>query len=187
MSIADIIAVMNCGRVEQLGSPRELYESPRTAFVANFLGSSNLLSGQVLGSEGPLVVVSLADATLRVPRAKVHTQAPSVYVGVRPEKLHIDVAQRAVPASHNAITGVVTDATFAGIGTEYTVALPDGISAMRVFAQNQSTGRPYATGTRVTLHWELEHTFVLDGSDDPKAGERGVAHTEDQVAVGVPG
>lgn len=186
MTIADTIAVMNNGRLEQMGSPEELYESPRTAFVANFLGSSNLLPAQAVGGDGPWVAVSLAGTTVRVPRERVHTDSPSIYVGVRPEKLHIDSGDR-VPGGHNAVTGTVTDTAFTGIGTEYTVTLPGGSSAMRVFAQNLSARRRFAPGTPVTLHWELEHTFALDGGEDPKAGVDGIAGAEQPVAVGAPG
>ena len=81
MTMADTIAVMNGGRIEQLGSPTELYERPRTEFVAGFLGKSNLLAGEV---DGP-GTVRLADGT-RAPRLD-ERQRGAVSIGVRPEKI----------------------------------------------------------------------------------------------------
>ena len=84
MTMADTIAVMNGGRIEQLGSPTELYERPRTAFVAGFLGKSNLLEGVVEGSGS----VRLDDDT--VIRADTGQASGRVAIGVRPEKVSLD-------------------------------------------------------------------------------------------------
>ena len=85
MTMADRIAIMNSGRIEQIGTPSELYENPRTAFVAGFLGVSNLLEGEVLG-EGTL---KLSDGTIvRVPPEAL-TRVGTVQIGVRPEKIRI--------------------------------------------------------------------------------------------------
>ncbi len=93
MTMSDRIAVMRAGRIEQLGTPEELYERPTTAFVAGFLGVSNLLDGEVAGRDGSLVTVRLPDGT--VLRAPADGTAPSgpVRVGVRPEKLKVDVGR----------------------------------------------------------------------------------------------
>ena len=81
MTMADTIAIMNAGRIEQLGSPAELYEGPATAFVAGFLGKSNLLSGSIT-EEGR---IDLADGT--VIHARTNGRTGPVSVGVRPEKV----------------------------------------------------------------------------------------------------
>ena len=107
MTMSDRIAVMRAGRIEQLGTPEELYERPTTAFVAGFLGVSNLLDGEVAGRDGSLVTVRLPDGTaLRAPADGTAPSGP-VRVGVRPEKLKVDAgrpgrrhrrAERADPA-----------------------------------------------------------------------------------------
>ncbi len=78
MTMADTVAVMNGGRIEQMGSPQELYELPRTAFVANFLGQSNLLEGEVRVTDGPLLVVTTAAGTLAVPADRAVTTSGRV-------------------------------------------------------------------------------------------------------------
>ncbi|WP_254711166.1 ABC transporter ATP-binding protein, partial [Streptomyces lunaelactis] len=74
MTMADTVAVMNGGRVEQLGAPADLYENPQTTFVANFLGTSNLIEAEVASNSGGEVVVTAADAKLRLPAERCATQ-----------------------------------------------------------------------------------------------------------------
>ena len=92
MTMADTIAVMNRGRIEQLGAPEELYERPQTAFVAGFLGVSNLLAGTVEGPDA----VRLADGT--VVRADTAGRTGAVSAGVRPEKIALGEDGRIEPA-----------------------------------------------------------------------------------------
>src|SRR5919202_5492627 len=88
MTMADTIAVMNHGLIEQLGAPGELYENPRTTFVANFLGQSNLIMIDVL-EDGETVVVDCHGQKARLLGARAHTGAGRGWLGVRPEKLCI--------------------------------------------------------------------------------------------------
>ena len=85
MTMSDRIAVMRAGRIEQLGNPEELYERPRTAFVAGFLGVSNLLEGEVAGRDGSLVTVRLPDGTLLRAPADGVASSGGVRIGVGPE------------------------------------------------------------------------------------------------------
>src|SRR5689334_18152794 len=89
MTMADRIAVMNGGRIEQLGTPSELYESPKTAFVAGFLGVSNLIPGDVVDAEH---VQLRGGPQVRVPRAALADRARAVAVGIRPEKIELGSA-----------------------------------------------------------------------------------------------
>jgi spermidine/putrescine transport system ATP-binding protein len=173
MTIADTIAVMNHGRIEQMGSPEELYETPRTAFVANFLGSSNLLPARLVETGVDLLTASLVGTTVSIPRSRSHGRSSSMFVGVRPEKLHIGVGTD-VPAGHNAAQGIVVDSAFTGIGTEYSVELAGQGNVVRAFEQNLSSRPRHAPGTPVLLHWEIGHTFALDGDEDPAAGREDV-------------
>jgi spermidine/putrescine transport system ATP-binding protein len=150
MTMADRIVIMNGGHIEQLGTPTELYESPRTAFVAGFLGVSNLLDGEVLG-EG---TVKLNDGTIvRVP-AEALRRTGIVQIGVRPEKIRIG------EGAENSLTGVVTESAYIGVSTQYILDTPAG--PVTVYVQNDRPGGQVATGERLTLSWSPESTFVVD-------------------------
>src|SRR5204862_6501826 len=104
MTMADTIAVMNRGRIEQLGEPHELYERPRTAYVAGFLGVSNLLEGTVAGAE----LVRLDDGTeIRV--GALAGRSGRIAVGVRPEKIRIGAADV------NSIEGRLGERAYIGV------------------------------------------------------------------------
>src|SRR5919112_358460 len=89
MTMADTVAVMNEGEIEQMGAPAELYDNPRTTFVANFLGQSNLLAGDILGPDGDVVRVSVRGTTVSIPTERCHSDGGKGWVGVRPEKVMI--------------------------------------------------------------------------------------------------
>jgi spermidine/putrescine transport system ATP-binding protein len=168
MTMADSIAVMNEGRIEQLGAPREIYDAPRSAFAANFLGQSTLIPGTII-EVGDLLAVRAFDHTFRVPRAKSAATSERVILGVRPEKLAVHRPGGDVPAGHNSLSGVITDASFVGVSTQYLVACPWGQEII-AFEQNLSTGPRPGVGEQVVLSWDPSHTFGLDGDDDPSAG-----------------
>lgn len=170
MTMADTVAVMNNGRIEQMGSPVDIYENPRTAFVANFLGQSNLLPGQVVGREDGIVVVSSHNATFRIPTSRVATDGDSVVVGVRPEKVTVRAKDRAGDLSgRNVLEGVVTDASFTGLSTQYLVRTPWG-QELQVFSQNLSADDIVRLGDDVVVSWDPIHSFGLDGASDLHAG-----------------
>jgi spermidine/putrescine transport system ATP-binding protein len=159
MTMADTIAVMNEGRIEQLGSPVELYERPRTAFVANFLGQSNLLSGQVVGTDAGLAVLAVGDARVRVPAGLVPAGG-AAQVGVRPEKLRLLPAGEAAPG-HNVVEGTVVDRSFTGVSTQFLVRTGWG-QELAVFLQNAGTAGLPEPGDHARLAWDPRHTFVLE-------------------------
>jgi spermidine/putrescine transport system ATP-binding protein len=167
MTMADTIAVMNAGRIEQLGSPVELYESPVSAYVANFLGQSNLLPGTVLERSAGTVVVEAGGGRLTLPAQRCRTAGRDVLVGIRPEKVHLTVDTPA-PGTDALPGGVITDASFTGVSTQYLVRLPSG-HQLTAFAQNTGLG-VLPVGERVTASWEPAHAFGLDGDQDAAAG-----------------
>jgi spermidine/putrescine transport system ATP-binding protein len=180
MSMADRLAVMNEGRIEQIGTPEDLYHLPRTAFVANFLGRSNLMAGTVTGGgsgSGPLLEVDAAGHRLAVHRDRAVSSTGEVLVGVRPEKIDMRptrVAAREDPAGRvvNRVAGTVTDVAFTGVSTEYRVQVA-GLGELGVFAQNRGEDlmRP---GDAVELSWDPAHAFGLDGQEDAAAGDGAV-------------
>jgi spermidine/putrescine transport system ATP-binding protein len=169
MTMADTIAVMNAGRVEQLGSPMDLYESPATAYVANFLGQSNLLRAVVVDRGADTVVVEVDGARLAVPADRCRTTGRDVLLGVRPEKVHLELADAAPAETNHLPYGVVTDASFTGTSTQYLVRLPSG-QQLTAFAQNTGRAAVVPVGSSVTVCWEPAHTFGLDGAENAAAG-----------------
>jgi spermidine/putrescine transport system ATP-binding protein len=96
MTMADTIAVMNEGKIEQMGSPADLYDNPETAFVANFLGQSNLIKGKIDGNDGENLVVDLYGQKISMPKKRSHAIDNSLYAGIRPEKFRISRLATAV-------------------------------------------------------------------------------------------
>jgi spermidine/putrescine transport system ATP-binding protein len=168
MTMADTIAVMNAGKIEQMGAPQEIYDTPLTAFAANFLGQSNLIPGEVV-DRGDVVGVQAFGQRINVPSGKMNTTAGRVIVGVRPEKLHLHRQGAEVPEGRNTLTGVVTDASFVGVSTQYLVATPWG-QELIAFEQNMSSADRPLVGDTVTVSWEPTHSFGLDGRDNLNAG-----------------
>ncbi|HEU0040842.1 MAG TPA: ABC transporter ATP-binding protein [Jiangellaceae bacterium] len=162
MTMADTIAVMNAGRVEQMGSPTQLYDHPATTFVANFLGQSNLLRATAAPSGADLVLTG-EGRRWTVPAERSRATGADVWMGVRPEKLRLSRAGVPAAAGHNAVEGVVTDTSFIGVSTQYLVRTPWDQEVV-VFEQNVGTEGPIEPGAGVTVHWEPAHAFVLDVS-----------------------
>jgi len=152
MTMADRIAVMNDGQIEQLGTPDELYERPQTPFVAGFLGISNLLHGTVSAMDG----VRLDDGTtIRVPAESLRGRSGSVAVGIRPEKITPD------GQDSNVLQGVVRERAYIGVSTQYIVETRNGNITVVVLNDRPGTV-PHAPGERLALSWDPEATFVVD-------------------------
>ncbi|MCW2838573.1 MAG: spermidine/putrescine transporter ATP-binding protein [Aeromicrobium sp.] len=170
MTMADTVAVMNQGVIEQMGAPIELYENPRTTFVANFLGQSNLIAGEIEGREGDHVKVRVQGALASVPGDRAHSESGTGWLGIRPEKVLIAEAGEPIDAPGDVITGgYVTDVSFVGVSTQYLVRMPWGQELM-VFEQNTGARAMLAVGTKVDISWRPEFAFLLDASQDAKAG-----------------
>lgn len=180
MTMADTVAVMNAGRIEQLGHPADIYELPKTAFVANFLGQSNLFAGSRSGVSGDLIAVQAHGVTFNVLTSRNSAVSDEIIVGIRPEKITIlDLADRdKVPAGHNSLEGVVTDVSYTGVSTQYVVKTGWGQNVI-VFEQNVIVGDRCDNGDPVIIHWSPDHTFGLAG------GETLLNSTAKVIAAGV--
>ena len=163
MTMADTVAVMNHGVIEQLGSPSELYERPRTAFVAGFLGISNLLPVTVVGPDR----VRLADAAeVAVPADRLDGQTGQIAIGIRPEKLAIGRTSDAP----NQLRGTVSETAYIGASTQYTV--DTGCGRIAVYVQNVRTdGGQFNDGDEVVVSWDPAATFVVDHYEDTTVKE----------------
>jgi spermidine/putrescine transport system ATP-binding protein len=176
MTMADTVAVMNKGQIEQMGAPEELYELPKTAFVANFLGQSNLFTGSVVASGDASIVVDVAGRKIEIPRERAQRHAGDVTIGVRPEKLMLHTEAPKIQPDVNVVgPGRVTDVSFSGVSTQYQVAVP-GLGTLVVFAQNMVFGPVVSVGAEVWLTWNTDHGFGL--IDDPADSPRFAADTD---------
>ncbi len=155
MTMADRIAVMNRGRIEQLGTPNELYETPATAYVASFLGASNLISGTVSGSD---TVRLHSGPEVRVRPDALGGRTGEVAVGIRPEKIELGEGQA------NTLEGTIVEQAYVGVATQYIVDTECG--RLTVYRQNASPGlNGAAPGQRLTLSWSPDSTFVVDSME----------------------
>jgi len=170
MTMADTVAVMNAGVVEQIGDPAELYERPATTFVANFLGQSNLIAGSIVDTTNGVHNVEIRGAKLRVPTNRAHVDTGDVWVGVRPEKVFVDSPGDDAGPDFNVLpAGVVSDVSFTGVSTQYLVRMPWG-QELTMFEQNTGARETFRVGEVVDLRWRAEHTFCLDAAQDARAG-----------------
>lgn len=160
MTMADTVAVMNAGRIEQQGAPVDIYEFPATAFVANFLGQSNLLAGEAAGTSGGEVAVTAHGSRFAVPAGRSRADRGPVHLGVRPEKLQLVGSADQVPHGHQHVTGVVTDASYVGVSTQYLLRTGWG-TELSVFAANSGTATRMPVGGEAVAYWDPQHAFLL--------------------------
>ncbi|MGH3396614.1 MAG: ABC transporter ATP-binding protein, partial [Streptosporangiaceae bacterium] len=160
LTMSDRIAVMSEGAIEQLGSPREIYEHPGTRFVAGFIGTSNLLSGPVSRLSGDLAVLEPGDeqqivVPLRDVRAPVGTE---LELTVRPEKISLSAEP---PAADCRLRGTVTEVVYLGTSTSYSLTTATGADIV-VFRQNAATADgDLERGTSVWLSWDAGHSYLI--------------------------
>jgi spermidine/putrescine transport system ATP-binding protein len=156
MTMADQIAVMNKGKIEQLGTPTELYETPSTAYVASFLGVSNLIPGTVSGSD---TVQLRSGPEVRVRPEAIAGRTGNVAVGIRPEKIELGTGHS------NALEGTIVEQAYVGVATQYIVDTTCG--RLTVYRQNAAPGLNGATpGEQLTLSWSPDSTFVVDSMEE---------------------
>jgi spermidine/putrescine transport system ATP-binding protein len=171
MTMADAIAVMNHGVIEQLGAPDELYDRPATTFVSNFLGQSNLVRSEVVGRDGDMVVVDANGSKLAAPESRARRTQGTVWVGVRPEKVRLArTGDQSRDGSNVLGAGTVSDVSFIGVSTQYLVRMPWD-QELTVFEQNDGSRGAFRAGDRVELRWSPSHTFLLDAEQDAHAGD----------------
>ncbi len=163
MTMADTVAVMRAGQLEQVGPPAELYDRPATTFVANFLGQSNLLPLTLTGpGAADLAAGESHGVALQVDRSQLPAGGEGpLQLGIRPEKLRL-LAGGAEAQLANRLDGTVTDASFNGVATTYLVSMPWG-QELTVTQPNDGSRRA-ALGERVVLGWDPHQAFVLAGA-----------------------
>lgn len=164
MSVAGRIAVMESGRLVQIGTPSDIYEHPRSRFVADFIGSINLLDGRVTGSEGGVAALDSVEAGGPL-RATLNGSVPpmtgaTAWIGVRPEKLAIN--RRQPPRGGNAISGDVLEVAYLGERSIIHVRLDSG-KILKASCPNERRfdASGLAAGDRVYVSWSAENGILL--------------------------
>jgi len=160
LAMSDRIAVMNCGRVEQVGEPREIYERPQSAFVADFIGSLNALDLRVDELVGGYAVMRLGDGGRIVVQVDGGARAgDSLRVAVRPERVQVGPAGSDATEGGSRLDGTISELVYLGMYTQLHVDTEAG----RVISHRLASELldPFEPGARVVLSWEPEHTSVL--------------------------
>ncbi len=160
LSTSDRIAVMNLGRIEQLGIPKELYERPRTRFAAQFLGSCNLLEGTVQSHRDSFVVVQTAAGALTVASAsspQTSFEGRRLTLAIRPEKVGLNPVDTHI----NCLRARVADLVYNGAETHY--MLRSGDQPLRACLMNARTTHPsLRIGDEITAHLPPEGLILLE-------------------------
>ena len=143
LTMSDRIAVFNEGKIEQVGTPSEIYERPASQFVAGFVGTSNLISGQT---------------------AKRITGSEQMF-SVRPEKIHLDSANGRPEKDMISVDGVIRDVVYLGLFTRYLVEIEGGADLVVVEQNLKTTSMDVlaAKGQKVRLHWHKDHISHVGG------------------------
>jgi spermidine/putrescine transport system ATP-binding protein len=161
MTMADTVAVMNQGLIEQMGAPEAMYDLPRTAFVADFLGQSNIFRGQASAVNASTVEVAAGGTTIRVPAERAAKNSGDVSVGVRPEKMSIHAGKVASSSTRNALSGGrVFDVDFTGVSSQFSVDF-GALGTVVVFEQNLNALPSVNIGDEVSVSWEIDRGFGL--------------------------
>ena len=160
MTMADTVAVMNQGRIEQMGPPEVLYDLPKTKFVANFVGQSNMGEGTITGTDGDFLVAEVYGSTVRIRKDRTTVQNGNLVFGVRPEK--VKVSRTKPEGIGNDVRGIVKDVSFIGVATSYLLEMPSG-TTWSVYEQNLDLDRiDLKPGDEAWMVWDAGHAFGVD-------------------------
>jgi spermidine/putrescine transport system ATP-binding protein len=160
LAMSDRIAVMNGGRVEQVGTPREIYERPQTPFVADFIGSLNALELTVGELVGGFAVTRFGEhERVVVPVGSESRVGDAIRVAVRPERVQIGVPEALSPTGGSRLEGAIAEVVYLGMYTQFHVDTSAGrIVCHRLADESLAALVP---GTRVAVAWDPEHASVL--------------------------
>ncbi len=170
MTMSDHLAVMRHGRIEQIGTPEDVYERPATQFVAGFLGASNLLDGTIVEMDEEITKVRIADGTvLSLPTPSSEVDDRALRIGVRPEKIRLQPASEPPPEGWNGIRGTARISTSVGVSHQHEIDVQGG--AMSVYSQNLGHEWVPSPGDPVNLVWRPQYTFAVAPSEPLAAWE----------------
>lgn len=165
MSISDQIAVMNLGRVEQIGKPTEIYETPRTSFVAAFIGDTNFLEGKIIGSHNERFsqahIEGLGD--LIIDNDKPVQMHDRIHLSLRPEKIQISTEEQALQAWENQFAAKVEDVIYYGSHTRYWLRCHEYKLCAEIQHRNFLLDQtPPKWGDTVWIRWHANDGYLLE-------------------------
>jgi ABC-type Fe3+/spermidine/putrescine transport system ATPase subunit len=150
LTMSDRVAVMNLGRVEQMGTPADLYERPANRFVATFLGESNFLAGTVAGTDDGFVRINTEDGAVTGQSTTCFANGDRVAIALRPE--HVWLGDPPTPGHSNRVTGTISDTIYAGDAVRYRVRIASGLE-LTAKLPRRFTERAWERGEAVTASW----------------------------------
>lgn len=162
LTMSNRIAVMNRGRIEQIGESDEIYEKPRTVFVANFIGETNLIDGVVSSHEESREVVTSKDLPIFVRSRESLNRGQKVFVSIRPEKIMLGERLSGI---ENIFTGTVTETIYQGLLSIYTIFVENRLH-LTVKVQNLDMKKRYSQGAQVKVGWGIDNGIVISGYDN---------------------
>jgi spermidine/putrescine transport system ATP-binding protein len=160
LSLSDQIAVMNEGKIEQIGTPSEIYESPATPFVADFIGDTNLFQGQVQGHDAQTLKIVTDKGLKIIAKARGdgnHTLSQQVVVSVRPEKIQVSLEKPSTPV--NCFEGRLKHTMYLGTHVHYVVELLSG-DVLTILQPSRLEGTPDPQ-TPIHIHWSATDCLAL--------------------------
>jgi spermidine/putrescine ABC transporter ATP-binding subunit len=160
LTMSDRIAVMNEGKVAQIGSPEDLYDRPTSPFVAGFIGESNFLPAVVRSMEGDAVVVDCEGSTLRAICTSRQTSGQNVTLTTRPERLRFADGVLDPASAQNRLRVTVTEAVFAGERCRYVLQATDG-TVIVLKEPSSAAIRRRAVGEKAEIAWSIADTIVV--------------------------
>ena len=160
MTMASRIAVMSEGRFLQVGAPGDIYETPSSRFVADFIGNVNLMDGTLTVDEPDHVVIDSADCRHYVGHGITGTEGMAVTVALRPEKIHVSRQQPA--DAFNTVRGTIKEMSYFGSFTVYHLQLASG-ALLKVSQANVQRHKEdeLTWGDEVWAHWSRSAHIVL--------------------------
>lgn len=159
LAMSDYIAVLVAGRIEQLGTPRALYDRPRTEFIARTIAGFNLLRGSAVCDRPGSDAMRLADGTvLRYVAPETRTHAKTVTLMVRPDRIQLE-APRDISETQNVLSGHLLEVVYRGQTYDYRIMAGDQEIVVR--EQNRTGFTPAHPGSPITLSWAVSDTFAL--------------------------
>ncbi|MBP9022419.1 MAG: ABC transporter ATP-binding protein [Spirochaetes bacterium] len=163
MSISDTIAVMNKGRIEQKGTSVEVYEAPRTSFVAAFIGDTNFFDGEVKSIDGDYCLLSVESfPDIRVYNDKAVKPGGKVYLSIRPEKIGIS-HNKPAEDKINILKGKVEEIIYLGSHTKYWISVNGfRISVIAVHSTFMLDIKEISFNDEVYIYWSLDSCYMLE-------------------------
>lgn len=158
LSMSDKIAVMNKGMIEQYGTPEEIYENPKTEFVATFLGYSNLIRGTVEGQEGDMLIVSSNFGQIRMPKKEGLAKGSRILASVRPERMTLSKTEK----EGNSVGCQVTERVYVGNSIQYTVNTDTNVNVLITVAAPDESNNLFV-GEKGYISWLPEYMRQIEG------------------------